>query len=360
MLMPALRDLEIRHLVALDAVATEGTFGRAAERLGYTQSAISQQIAALERLIDGKLFDRPGGPRPVELTPLGRRGARRRPRPADAGRRRQPPHRPLPVGRDRPDHGRHVPEHVGGGAAARDRAPARASSPAPRCGCSRPITTSSCSRARQRRPRRVVRGRRHRAGLRVASPDGGSAGAAGADAAASSGGPVSCAALADEPTIGQHSNSCQLTCEMGLREAGVVAQLRVPHQRQRHGGGDGAGRDGRRLHAAAVRRPVRARASRCHATDPPLPPRTISIAWRSGRTISPRRRALRRHHRRRVRRAGRDSAGPSRHSPDLGGCQAAGIARRVGIHSDAGWSSPVARRAHNPKVAGSNPAPATK
>src|SRR5439155_16806559 len=28
--------------------------------------------------------------------------------------------------------------------------------------------------------------------------------------------------------------------------------------------------------------------------------------------------------------------------------------------TDAGWSSPVARRAHNPKVAGSNPAPATK
>ena len=28
--------------------------------------------------------------------------------------------------------------------------------------------------------------------------------------------------------------------------------------------------------------------------------------------------------------------------------------------SSAGWSSPVARRAHNPKVVGSNPAPATK
>ena len=28
--------------------------------------------------------------------------------------------------------------------------------------------------------------------------------------------------------------------------------------------------------------------------------------------------------------------------------------------SDAGWSSMVARRAHNPKVVGSNPAPATK
>jgi DNA-binding transcriptional LysR family regulator len=71
MLMASLRDLEVRHLVAFDAVAKEGTFGRAAEKLGYTQSAISQQIAALERLVDGKLFDRPGGPKPVELTPLG-------------------------------------------------------------------------------------------------------------------------------------------------------------------------------------------------------------------------------------------------------------------------------------------------
>jgi DNA-binding transcriptional LysR family regulator len=69
--MSTLRDLEVRHLAALEAVASEGTFGRAADRLGYTQSAISQQIAALERLVGGKLFDRPGGPRPVELTPLG-------------------------------------------------------------------------------------------------------------------------------------------------------------------------------------------------------------------------------------------------------------------------------------------------
>ena len=29
------------------------------------------------------------------------------------------------------------------------------------------------------------------------------------------------------------------------------------------------------------------------------------------------------------------------------------------VFNDAGWSSPVARRAHNPKAAGSNPAPAT-
>ncbi|MGH9270944.1 MAG: LysR family transcriptional regulator, partial [Ilumatobacteraceae bacterium] len=70
--MPRLNDLELRHLIALDAVATEGTFGRAALRLGYTQSAVSQQIAALERLLGDSVFDRPGGPRPVELTPLGK------------------------------------------------------------------------------------------------------------------------------------------------------------------------------------------------------------------------------------------------------------------------------------------------
>jgi DNA-binding transcriptional LysR family regulator len=72
MYMVAMRDLEIRHLIALVGVADEGTFGRAAERLGYTQSAVSQQIAALERVVGEPLFDRPGGPRPVELTPLGR------------------------------------------------------------------------------------------------------------------------------------------------------------------------------------------------------------------------------------------------------------------------------------------------
>jgi len=69
--MVTARDLEIRHLIALDAVARTGTFGRAAEALGYTQSAVSQQIAALERAVGAPLFDRPGGPRPVELTPLG-------------------------------------------------------------------------------------------------------------------------------------------------------------------------------------------------------------------------------------------------------------------------------------------------
>lgn len=55
----------------LTAVVDEGSFGRAASRLGYMQSTVSQHIAALERAIGGRLFDRPGGPRQVQLTPLG-------------------------------------------------------------------------------------------------------------------------------------------------------------------------------------------------------------------------------------------------------------------------------------------------
>jgi molybdate transport repressor ModE-like protein len=64
--------LDLRHLVALKAIADEGSFGKAAERLGYTQSAVSQQIAALERIVGLRLVERPGGPRPVSLTEAGR------------------------------------------------------------------------------------------------------------------------------------------------------------------------------------------------------------------------------------------------------------------------------------------------
>jgi DNA-binding transcriptional LysR family regulator len=63
--------LDLRHLVALKTIADEGSFGKAAERLGYTQSAISQQIAALERIVGLRLVERPGGPRPVSLTEAG-------------------------------------------------------------------------------------------------------------------------------------------------------------------------------------------------------------------------------------------------------------------------------------------------
>src|SRR6185312_13859794 len=63
--------VELRHLSALRAIAEEGTFGRAATRLGYTQSAVSQQIATLEKIVGEQLLARPGGPRPVTVTPAG-------------------------------------------------------------------------------------------------------------------------------------------------------------------------------------------------------------------------------------------------------------------------------------------------
>ena len=63
--------LDLRHLVALKTIADEGSFGRAAEKLGYTQSAISQQIATLERIVGMRLIERPGGPRPISLTEAG-------------------------------------------------------------------------------------------------------------------------------------------------------------------------------------------------------------------------------------------------------------------------------------------------
>jgi molybdate transport repressor ModE-like protein len=63
--------LELRYLAALEAISSTGSFGGAADELGYTQSAISQQIAALERLVGQPLIDRPGGRRPAGLTPAG-------------------------------------------------------------------------------------------------------------------------------------------------------------------------------------------------------------------------------------------------------------------------------------------------
>src|SRR5499427_5208178 len=70
----------LRELRAVLAVAELGSFRRAAAELGYTQSALSHQVSALEAALGWPLFHRPGGRGQVRLTPAGeavRRRARR-------------------------------------------------------------------------------------------------------------------------------------------------------------------------------------------------------------------------------------------------------------------------------------------
>jgi DNA-binding transcriptional LysR family regulator len=63
--------VELRHLAALDAIVREGGFARAAAELGYTQSALSQQVAALERIVGLPLLERRSGRSPVGTTEAG-------------------------------------------------------------------------------------------------------------------------------------------------------------------------------------------------------------------------------------------------------------------------------------------------
>ena len=61
----------MRPLRALVAVADARSFRGAAAALGYTQSAVSHQIAQLEAALGAPLLTRPGGRAPTALTPAG-------------------------------------------------------------------------------------------------------------------------------------------------------------------------------------------------------------------------------------------------------------------------------------------------
>jgi molybdate transport repressor ModE-like protein len=63
--------VELRHLAALKAVAEQRSFARAAQQLGYSQPAISQQISALERILRERLVERSPGSSKIALTPVG-------------------------------------------------------------------------------------------------------------------------------------------------------------------------------------------------------------------------------------------------------------------------------------------------
>jgi DNA-binding transcriptional LysR family regulator len=62
--------LDVRRMRVLREVAAQGSFSAAAEQLAYTQSAVSQQIATLERETGTTLVER--GSRGVRLTDAGR------------------------------------------------------------------------------------------------------------------------------------------------------------------------------------------------------------------------------------------------------------------------------------------------
>lgn len=289
MTMMAWRDLDLRHLLALDAVAHEGTFARAAERLGYTQSAVSQQIAALERAVGEQVFDRPGGPRAVELTPFGAellRGGRdiltRVEAMVDELARFSAGHTgrlmigtfqsvssavlPMVLGRFRTAHpdvevqlfetdlDEELEEHLERGQCEVSFIVGEVGPPEQSGFESRLLLTDPfvlIARPGQFDP-----------------------------------GPVSIDALAQEPLIGQHPNSCQLLNEAGLRSAG----LDPSYVFRSHDNGTVAAMVRAGMGVAVMpllcTEPEDPRTV-LHPLDPPIPGRHVSIAWRTGRTLSP-------------------------------------------------------------------------
>ncbi len=61
--------MELRQVETFRAVAEELSFSRAAAKLGYVQSSVSAQVAALEQDLGAPLFDRLG--RRIALTEAG-------------------------------------------------------------------------------------------------------------------------------------------------------------------------------------------------------------------------------------------------------------------------------------------------
>jgi DNA-binding transcriptional LysR family regulator len=285
MFMPTIRDLELRHLVALDAVATEGTFARAAERLGYTQSAVSQQIAALERTVGSKVFDRPGGPRAVELTAFGATLLRH-------GRDLLARVDALGDELDRFREG-----HVGRLTVGTFQSISSAVLPA------------VVGRFRERSPdvevqlfetdvdellvEHLERGQTEVSFLAGDAPPEFESRHLLTDPfvlIARPGqfpaGPVPVSAFADQPMIGQHENSCSLLNEAGLRAFG----LDPSYVFRTNDNGTVAAMVRAGMGVAVMpllcTEPEDPRTS-LHPLDPPIPGRRVSIAWRSGRTLSP-------------------------------------------------------------------------
>ena len=62
--------MELREIETFLAIVEEGTFSKAAEKLGYSQSAVTVQIKQLEHELGARLFDRV--PRGAVLTEQGR------------------------------------------------------------------------------------------------------------------------------------------------------------------------------------------------------------------------------------------------------------------------------------------------
>ncbi|BCJ37848.1 hypothetical protein Athai_53510 [Actinocatenispora thailandica] len=58
-------DISVPQLRAFLAVLDEGGFGAAADRLGISQSAVSHNVAALERVLGGPVVERTGRIRPT-------------------------------------------------------------------------------------------------------------------------------------------------------------------------------------------------------------------------------------------------------------------------------------------------------